>query len=235
MNKGKFYNSANVYDDFSNLFKKNTYKHAPIKQKKVRGNNAPFLTKELRKDIMDRSRLRNKYLKYPSRENFVNMKKMNNKCNSICRKSKIKYLKRSAEKGISSSKQFWNFIKPFLTNKGCITNDFIIDFTIIRDGDAFIDKESKLMEMFNSHYIYIVEKILSVPPENYVIDINNTQEINERVITKYERYPSILKIKNNFVSSITFDFTKAKAAGVNTLLKQTSPKKASGPDTIPKN
>ena len=89
--------------------------------------------------------------------------------------------------------------------------------------------------MFNSHYINIVEKILSVPPENYVIDINNTQEINERVITKYERYPSILKIKNNFVSSITFDFTKAKAAGVNALLKQTSPKKASGPDTIPKN
>ena len=27
---------------------------------------------------MDRSRLRNKYLKYPSRENFVNLKKMKN-------------------------------------------------------------------------------------------------------------------------------------------------------------
>ena len=29
------------------------------------------------------------------------MKKMKNKCNSICRTSKIKYLKRSAEKNIS--------------------------------------------------------------------------------------------------------------------------------------
>ena len=106
MNKGKFYNSASPYNDFSNLFKEITDKHVPIKQKKVRGNNAPFMAKEHGKAIMDRLRLRNKYLKYPYRENFVNMKKMKNKCNSICRKSKIKYLKRSTEKGISSSKQF---------------------------------------------------------------------------------------------------------------------------------
>ena len=98
MNKGKFYNSANPYDDYSNLFKTITAKHAPIKQKKVRGNNAPFMTKELRKAIMDRSRLRKKYLKYPSRENFVNMKKIKNKFSSICRKSKIKYLKEVQER-----------------------------------------------------------------------------------------------------------------------------------------
>ena len=47
-----------------------------MKQKKLRGNNAPFMTKEYKKAIMDRSRLRSKYLKHPSRENFVNMKKM---------------------------------------------------------------------------------------------------------------------------------------------------------------
>ena len=83
------------------------------------------MTKELRKAIMDRSWLQNKYLKYPSKENFVNMKKIENKCNPICRKSKTKYLKRSTEKRISSCKQFWNFVKPLLTNKDCMSNDFI--------------------------------------------------------------------------------------------------------------
>ena len=77
------------------------------------------------------------------------MKKIKNKCNSTCRKSKIKYLKRSKEKGISSSEQFWDFVKAFLTNKGCMSNDFIS----VRKGDAFIDKESDLVEMFNTHYI----------------------------------------------------------------------------------
>ena len=53
------------------------------------------------------------------------MKKMKHKCSSVCRKSEIKYLKRSTEKGISSSKKFWKLVKPFLTNKSCMSNDFI--------------------------------------------------------------------------------------------------------------
>ena len=36
--------------------------HAPMKQKYVRANQAPFMTKTLSKEIMKRSRLRNKYL-----------------------------------------------------------------------------------------------------------------------------------------------------------------------------
>ena len=45
MNKGKFYNSDKPYDDFSNLFKTITDKHAPTKQKNARGNNPSFMTK----------------------------------------------------------------------------------------------------------------------------------------------------------------------------------------------
>ena len=78
--------------------------------------------------------------------------------------------------------------------------------------------------MFNTHYINIVEKTSGVPPENYVIDTNNTLEIIEGVIRKYERHPRILKIKNNFHSSITFDFPKVKVVNINALLKQIDPK-----------
>ena len=48
------------------------------------------------------------------------MKKMKNKCNSICRKFKIKHLKRRTGKVIFPNEQFWNFVKPFLTNTGCM-------------------------------------------------------------------------------------------------------------------
>ena len=37
-------------------------KVAPIKRKYARGNQMPFMTKELSKEIMARSRLKNKYL-----------------------------------------------------------------------------------------------------------------------------------------------------------------------------
>ena len=49
----------------------------------------PFMIKELRKAIMNRSRMRNKYLKCPSKENFVIKKKMKNKYNFICKKNLI--------------------------------------------------------------------------------------------------------------------------------------------------
>ena len=183
------------------------------------------MTKELRKVIMDRSRLGNKHLKYPSKENFVNMKKTKNKRNSICRKFKKYYLKRSTGKRISSSKKFWNIVKPFLTNQGCMSNDFIStrneDMEILH---AFIDKESELVEMFNTHYINIVEETSGVPPE-----------IIKGIIRKHERHPSILKIKNNFDSFITFDSPKAEVANINALLKRTDPKKVTGPDTTPQN
>ena len=129
MIKGSFYKDDNPYDCFSNLYKNIIDKHAPLKEKKIRGNDAPFMTKELRKAIMDRSRYKNKYLKYPSRENFLNMKRMKNKCNSLCKKAKKAYFKESTKQGFSTNKQFWNLIKPFLTNKGSLSNDCI---TILR-------------------------------------------------------------------------------------------------------
>ena len=36
-------------------------KHAPMKKKIVRANNAPFMNKVLSKAVMNRSRLRNKF------------------------------------------------------------------------------------------------------------------------------------------------------------------------------
>ena len=42
---------------------------APIKKKYARGNQMPFMTKNLSKEIMTRSRLRNKHLKNKAEEN----------------------------------------------------------------------------------------------------------------------------------------------------------------------
>ena len=45
--------------------------NASLKEKQVRDNHAPFMTKELSKVIMEKLNTRNKYLKWPSRENYV--------------------------------------------------------------------------------------------------------------------------------------------------------------------
>ena len=61
--KSNSYNDEHQYDIFTSFFQKVLDKHAALKMKKLRGNQAKFMTKEHRKATMDRSRFKNKYLK----------------------------------------------------------------------------------------------------------------------------------------------------------------------------
>ena len=74
---------------------------------------------------MEKSRLRNRHLKYPSKENFLAYKNIKNKCNNLLKYSKKKYVKDITNKGTATSKSFWNTVKPFITHKGIQTNQNI--------------------------------------------------------------------------------------------------------------
>ena len=69
------------------------------------------MNKELSKIIMNKSRIKNKYLKWPFRENYLAYKKIKNKCNNLVKKSKKRYFQENASEGSASSKSFWNTVK----------------------------------------------------------------------------------------------------------------------------
>ena len=74
--QGQLYKSCDEpYKKLSEIFNDILYYYAPLKEKQVRGNHAPFMTKELSTAIMEKSKARNKYLKWPSRENYLSHKK----------------------------------------------------------------------------------------------------------------------------------------------------------------
>ena len=161
MIKAKFYKEKNMYESFSDTFKAIVNKHPPLKEKIVRGSNVPFMTKELRKAILNRSRLKKKYQDWSSRENFKNWKRQKNKRNKLCRKVTKDHFKTTTESSLNSNNKFWQFVKPFLTKKGV----FGIDFISIKKDNQFIDNEIDLVEMFNSHYINIVENMTGISPD----------------------------------------------------------------------
>ena len=85
--QGQLYKSCDEpYKKLFEIFNDILNYHAPLKEKQVRGNHAPFMTKELSKTIMEKSKARNKYLKWPSRENYLSHKKL--KANVILRQEK---------------------------------------------------------------------------------------------------------------------------------------------------
>ena len=96
------------YSVLTNVFSNIVNIHAPLKKKILRGNDAPFMNKELRKAIYTRSRLRNRYFKNPTKENETSYKKQRNKCVSLRRKSieKLEHFSKITSKGIMTNKQF---------------------------------------------------------------------------------------------------------------------------------
>ena len=67
-------NCDDPYEKLSEIFGYILNHHAPLKEKRITGNHAPFMTKELSKAIMEKSKSRNKYLKWPSRKDYVSYK-----------------------------------------------------------------------------------------------------------------------------------------------------------------
>ena len=84
-----------------------------------RGNHMLFITKNIFKAIMKRSKLRNNYLKNKTDANRMLYKKQRNYCVSLLRKSKTNYYANLDAKKVSDNKLFWKVIKPSLSDKSC--------------------------------------------------------------------------------------------------------------------
>ena len=102
-----------------NITLKTLDKYAPHKSKHARGNQMPFMTKNLSKNIMKRSRLRNKYLNNNNNneENRKLYAQQRNYCVSLLRKTKNVYYENLDERKVSDNKPFWKTVKPSLSEK----------------------------------------------------------------------------------------------------------------------
>ena len=85
-------------------------------KKYVRGNNMPFLNKELSCAHKKRTQLRNRFLKKRSYQD-KKLTKQRNFCVSLLRKTKKKHYANLNHKDIADNKQFWRTVKPLLSGK----------------------------------------------------------------------------------------------------------------------
>ena len=203
-------NGGVKYDDVTNIVESTLDSHAPLKQKRVMGNQAPFMTKELSKAIITRSWIKNKYNKWLSRENFLALKQIKNKCTNVTKTAKKQYFAKSAEN------QRWN------------------DVIILKEKVRFINDELEVAETSNSHYINIVKTTWGQPPQALGNPKDRANDIAsvDAIISNYRHRPSINQIRKNALILRHIAFLKQKEE-INILIKRLNPKKATGPDGIP--
>ena len=92
-------------------------KYAPLKKKDLRANHSNFVTKEVSKAIINRSRLRNQFLKNKSVESRMKYNRQKNICVALLRKTKRKYYEALKLSDLNHNKVFWKTVKPFFGNK----------------------------------------------------------------------------------------------------------------------
>ena len=85
-------------------------RHAPIKRRYTRANDAPFMNKSLSKAIMVRSKLRNKFLKFQTNESREAYNKQRNYCVTLLRESKKNFDENLNPNIISDNMKFWKHV-----------------------------------------------------------------------------------------------------------------------------
>ena len=136
-----------------------------------------------------------------------------------------------------------------MSNKGAISNEIIIikaqkkekikvkglENDIHIDGNELIKDDKIFVELFNNHYINIVEKTSRLAPncignpENPNLDKSTVLDM----INKYKDHPSITKIKELGINKTSFEFPEATTEDINKIIRKLNPNKATGPDRIP--
>ena len=190
------------------------------------------MNKEFRKAIYTRTRLKNKFLKNSLEQNELLFKKQRNTYVSIRRKSIKNHLNNITEKEMTANKDFQNFVKPLLTNKGFINST---DITLKLDNKV-ITEETKLVESFNNHYINIVEQSSGLKPAALgQKGLGDKAEICS-IIESYKNHPSIKQMSNKLKlleNEENFCFKMITTKYIKSFLQKVNTEKATGIDSIP--
>ena len=221
--------SNNNYNNFQNILCNVLEKYAPLKRKHLRANNSPFMTKQLRKMIMNRSRYKNAYFKSKTTENWEKYRKLRNDCVSLTKKVKREYFANLNINSVNDNKTFWRTVKPFFTDKSKKSSKIIL----VENNEIIMDNKHNA-EVMNDYFVNITQT-LDIPEfktEKLPIDIEFIDPIDE-IICNFSKHPSITKINNIIKPKERFVFNSVEQTQIEKEICQLNSKKSAGPDNIP--
>ena len=162
---------------------------APLKCKYLRSNHRPFMNEDISKAIMDRTRLRHKFLRSRSIEDRKAYNRQRNYCVSLIRKLKKDYHNNLDYKKIIDKKSFWKYVKPLFTEKNTRSNKI----TLVEDN-SILENNDKVAETFNNFFTSAISN-LNIPPfVDPSVEIDHIEDPTLRIIEQYKNHPSVAAI-----------------------------------------
>ena len=210
-----------LYNDFDRIFKSVIDAHAPSKTKFLRANNKPHITKDLRKAIMLRTRLKNIAAKTKLPEDMANYRKQRNLVVNLNRKSRSSFYHSITTQ--SQSKNFWKECKPLFSNK----INTMAERILLVENERIVSDDRDVATTFNEYFNRITET-LDIPAWGSTF-VPKTDDPVRNAIAKYSNHPSICKIKGDFPCDEGFELQQVTLEEVSKeILSLESSKKVSG-------
>ena len=179
-------------------------KHAAIKKRYVRANQASFINSKIHKEVMRRTRLRNKFIDSKTDADRIAYNKQRNYCVSLIRKEKKVYYSNLNVRGVTDNKTCWRKVKPRFSEKVNLQTKILLvekgndlsDPEISSEVEKVISEDMEIAETFNEFFVNIVSSLKISPKENYETDVGNDNEPILNYINKFKNHPSIKVIKS---------------------------------------
>ena len=231
------FSSVNIcdisFEEYNALLLNLLDNHAPMKMKFIRGNDQPFITKELRKQHMIRTRLLNNYRSCRTEDKLNAYKKQRNYCTNLLKYTKKCYYGNLNVSQICDNKKFWQTVKPLFSEKALSSHANGISLV---EGENVISNDEQLTEIFNEFFSNAVKNLdisLHLTSESSNCSFPEDTDPIIIAIAKYENHPSIHKIKDKFRENDNFSFKRTDVASVCMEIEKLDLSKAECSDSLP--
>ncbi len=105
-----------LWNEFKNNFLTIAEKHAPVRQRRVKSEHKPWLTKEIKRLMQHRDYLKRQSVRLTSSNYNEAYKRCKNKLNKLIKKTKEEYFKTKLSNA-NNSKESWQAINELLNKK----------------------------------------------------------------------------------------------------------------------
>ena len=212
------------YQSFENVFIDTLGAKYPTKKKTIRANQQPYVTREMRKSIMTRSRLQKRYWNYGTEECRLAMKRQENYCNKLYKKERKNLYKNLDPKFIEDERKFWLTMKPFFTDKNSSIREKIL---LIENGELVVN-DAEIAETFNAFFSNSVNTLGIVENKLLLNPVSISDVGVEKCIKMYETHPSIVNIRRHVKVDHEFYFRPITAADMEKKIAALNPRKNGG-------
>ena len=202
-----FDNADDVWAHWRTLFKDVLDQHVPLKKKWIRGDQLPWISPDLLREISHRNKLFKRHKRNPTSTSWDDYKRQRNKVTSLKRNA-LKRFCCDASLSARHPGEFWRKMKPLLPT----SSGKNIQGVILVEGSSVVSDPGCVAEVFSDYFANIIQ-------------------LEHRSDTDHTDHPSIKAISNLRFSS-EFNYSPVSTSYIRNILDHLNPRKAVGVDGI---